>query len=929
MSNKYPKGSEWRKWDLHIHSPASFYWNGTKKLTDMTPEEKTSEIKNFIKILNDSDVEVFCLMDYWTFDWYLLLQGYLTENPDELTKTVFPGIELRVECPVDYRLNIHCLLSNELSKQEIIDFKSELYIRSIDKKLSDNSLQKFALSLDESKAGKHGFGNPSELVEEELLQLGSQTAEITKQSLLKAFNQIPINTGFIILPYDTSDGLLKLNWEDHPHDDNYFMQTADIFETRDKANIDLISGLKTEQNEKFFDNFFKTLGNMSKPCVSGSDAHKYSDYGKYPSDRITWIKADPTFEGLKQIIFEPHERVRISEVNPNLEFDKPYFSMITISEDVNVFQEEEDLEFSKNEGIPLNQNLVAIIGGRGEGKSMLTDFLASSFIDQKHSKEGAFNKNGEVNLSYYKSNQSDDDVIDFSLSEEKKAVDFIYINQGRLKNLVERKDKQFQLANSIRRLAKLKEPEFSDELDEKVQGSINEFHELQRYFAQQDEEGNYINSVEHLKSLEKSIQDFISNITTSENKEKLEKFSENLRKRNVLASKLNELLELEKEIRGLIETINDRINAANGDTSKIKLVELSAVQKQIDEIEKWKNEIQGTIDTISSTISDVKEEFKDYKGDLTTLLSDINKFQKRLSEIRELISASQAKQGKIENLRNLIFKNTDDSISLVDQIKQDYESQANALTDDWNEFKDVDSKEDLNPSQKAIMKNLLTDLEIEVRVDFDLESFYSELYHCIDGAKWRIKGNREAQIDSFGIVDMESFINFLKNRYEEFHSLEGVHSKALKKLLFTQDERGKYIQVFPILTYKGKDLNKISVGQKGTVYLKMMLATEAFAKPIIFDQPEDDLDNEFIMQNLISLFKELKQYRQVIIVTHNANLVVNADAEQVIVASNIDGKLSYNSGSLEDNTINSKICKILEGGEIAFEKRRSKYQEIE
>ncbi|MEP2446439.1 MAG: TrlF family ATPase, partial [Balneola sp.] len=148
---KFPKGSEWRKWDLHIHSPASFYWNGTKKLWEMTPEEKISEIKNFIEILNDSDVEVFCLMDYWTFDWYLLLQEYLNENPEELNKTVFPGIELRVECPVDYRLNIHCILSNDLSKQEIIDFKSELYIRSIDKKLSDDSLKRFALSLDESK----------------------------------------------------------------------------------------------------------------------------------------------------------------------------------------------------------------------------------------------------------------------------------------------------------------------------------------------------------------------------------------------------------------------------------------------------------------------------------------------------------------------------------------------------------------------------------------------------------------------------------------------------------------------------------------------------------------------------------------------------------------------------------------------------------
>ena len=247
----------------------------------------------------------------------------------------------------------------------------------------------------------------------------------------------------------------------------------------------------------------------------------------------------------------------------------------------------------------------------------------------------------------------------------------------------------------------------------------------------------------------------------------------------------------------------------------------------------------------------------------------------------------------------------------------------------WDDFKDVDSKERLNPSQKEIMKNLLTDLEIEVKIDFDVEKFYSLIYHSIDGAKWRIKGNVEAQKNAFQITDLDSFYDFLKTKYEDFYESDNIHSKTLKNIFFKESERKQYLKVFPILKYKGKDLNKISVGQKGTVYLKMMLATEAFSKPIIFDQPEDDLDNEFIMQNLISLFKELKQYRQVIIVTHNANLVVNADAEQVIVASNIDGELNYVSGSLENQLINSKICQILEGGELAFEKRRRKYQQIQ
>lgn len=401
-----------------------------------------------------------------------------------------------------------------------------------------------------------------------------------------------------------------------------------------------------------------------------------------------------------------------------------------------------------------------------------------------------------------------------------------------------------------------------------------------------------------------------------------------LRLRNSLNSKLKELTELENEIKNSIEKLNSQIEQVNGKLNRISLIELSDLKKQFNEITAWKSELNNQVAGISETISAVKEEFKDYKGDLTTLLNDIDKFQKNLSETRERIAVSKSRRARLEKLKSTIFESSEEVKSLIDKIKEEYERQVKELIDNWDEFKNVESNQSLNPSQKAIMENLLTDLEIEVKIDFDPEKFYDEIYHCIDGAKWRIKGNREAQKNSFGVTDLDSYFEFLRNKYLEFYGSDGVHSKTLKSTLFFEEKRKSYLKVFPILKYKGKDLNKISVGQKGTVYLKMMLATEAFSKPIIFDQPEDDLDNEFIMQNLISLFKELKQYRQVIIVTHNANLVVNADAEQVIVASNQDGNLEYSSGSLEDNFINSKICQILEGGEIAFEKRRNKYQKI-
>ncbi len=122
---------------------------------------------------------------------------------------------------------------------------------------------------------------------------------------------------------------------------------------------------------------------------------------------------------------------------------------------------------------------------------------------------------------------------------------------------------------------------------------------------------------------------------------------------------------------------------------------------------------------------------------------------------------------------------------------------------------------------------------------------------------------------------------------------------TFSKYLLIHQLKNKYVQVIPKITVEGKNLNELSAGQKGTFYLCLKLATQLFSGPIIFDQPEDDLDNDFITNQLIDLFKDIKKYRQVIIVSHNANLVVNADSEQVIIANNNQENLSYSSGSLK------------------------------
>ena len=137
-----------------------------------------------------------------------------------------------------------------------------------------------------------------------------------------------------------------------------------------------------------------------------------------------------------------------------------------------------------------------------------------------------------------------------------------------------------------------------------------------------------------------------------------------------------------------------------------------------------------------------------------------------------------------------------------------------------------------------------------------------------------------------------------------------------------------HISVRYELAYDSIDIRKLSPGTRGIVLLLLYLALDdADDRPLIIDQPEENLDPQSVFVELVSLFIEAKSKRQVIMVTHNANLVINTDADQVIVAqagAHSPGGLptiEYMAGGLEDAIIRRKVCDILEGGEDAFRER--------
>ena len=137
-----------------------------------------------------------------------------------------------------------------------------------------------------------------------------------------------------------------------------------------------------------------------------------------------------------------------------------------------------------------------------------------------------------------------------------------------------------------------------------------------------------------------------------------------------------------------------------------------------------------------------------------------------------------------------------------------------------------------------------------------------------------------------------------------------------------------YLNVGFSLKMGDKPLEQLSPGEKGSVLLIFYLALDQEEKPLIIDQPEDNLDNQSVFDKLVPCVLEAKKNRQVILITHNPNLAIACDSELIIYSENSGNQIEYLSGPIEEQLINEKLVDILEGTMPAFDLRTSKYKGI-
>ncbi len=189
------------------------------------------------------------------------------------------------------------------------------------------------------------------------------------------------------------------------------------------------------------------------------------------------------------------------------------------------------------------------------------------------------------------------------------------------------------------------------------------------------------------------------------------------------------------------------------------------------------------------------------------------------------------------------------------------------------------------------------------------------------GDAWRTGGATEAG---------DALLQFVQSHRQDLlnHRPSHIESKEWLPQVSAWLFSTKHIRVSYGLEFDGVPIERLSPGTRGIVLLLLYLAVDSQDdRPLIVDQPEENLDPQSIYDELVVEFQRATQRRQVIIVTHNANLVVNTDADQVIVArsgGHVPGqlpKMIYTSGGLEDPQIREAVCSILEGGKRAFQER--------
>ncbi len=957
------KGSEWKQWDLHFHTQSSYDYG-----------DKSVKNQDIIDEMKKNNISAFAITDHHVID----IERF--KDLSNLGKaegiTVLPGIEFLSDARGQAPIHFIAIFSENADIGYIwgqIEHRTAISkVRGEGKKLNE-----VYCDLEDT----------IKLIKEDLHGIVTIHAGKKSNSIENMTNSLPHS---VVQKMDTAN-------------------LIDIFEL----------GKESDQDDyrKFV---FPALKKII-PMIICSDNHNIK---KYIRKQKLWIKGAPTFEGLKYALNEPESRFFIGEepaiikrVSDNrTKYIKSLHIKRTGKKDANSIWFEDIV-------IPLNNELVTIIGHKGSGKSALSDIIAMC-SDAEHSEDNIFlhkqkfKKKGladrfVASIEFESGRKTDERELIHTIDESQERL-VRYLPQSYFEKVCNEVDKVDAFRAEIEKVVfqyvppekRMGSATFEELISLKKTSAEKEIHHIHEKILELNEEiirlenqtdPNHKKSLlskikikeDELKSHNEAKSDVIDDPSKNTESEDTKKKKADLQE--VESSKQK----IEEEIKVIRNSISDRnyliieSEKLNRDL-KNKYNELIFTISEGKELsDKCGFDISKAIrvdfdeSIISSRILSLKEanvndtkhikidddwNTKDYEG--LSLASKLESLKAKIKEIHTGFSGEQkAYQEYLDELSewNQRRKEIEGDIEAVDsliylQSKLSYLS--SCLKNDLDGARELRVNKSIEiHSKKSEIKSFYDEVKEEISKKLEASdvsglSIDSSFYCSSEFRKSILRNIKQNRVGSFyGSEDgatllqeelisqtdwnnSDSVGTFLRKiiEYLELDKRDGAKDNERTYIGdITKDRSELYSYIYGLnfiepyydLRQKGKSLEQLSPGEKGALLLVFYLVLDKEDIPLIIDQPEDNLDNNSVAKVLVPYIKEAKKLRQIIMVTHNPNLAVVADSEQVIKVS-IDkengNEFSFISGGIENSVINEQIVEVLEGTIPAFTLRKDKYQ---
>lgn len=978
------RGSEWERWEPHIHAPGTVLNNQFGNGAAWEPYLAALEIST-------PAIRAIGVTDYYvteTYEEMLRLRGTGRLTNLEL---IFPNVEVRLDVAARSGfVNLHLLVSPE-------DPNHVGELRRILTRLQFNAFaDRFDCTRDDLiRLGKRA--DPAIIDDRIALAHGATQFKVNFAQLREVFGESEWAKKNILIAVAgaTGDGTSGVR------------QAADATLRQEiEAFSHIIFSSSSAQREFWLGQQAVTVEelrgryNGCKPCLHGSDAHNQQSVGQPTGDRFSWIKGALRFDTLRQACIDPDGRAYVGSEPPRAAMPSQVIREVEFTGAL----------WAATPTIPLNSGLVAIIGARGSGKTALADVIAAgcdaisvtswntdenispSFLVRARSLVG----NAAVKLTWGGNNTTTRNLDGRDALGPTTYPRARYLSQQFVEELCSSKGASEGLLQEIERV--IFEAHRGDEREGTT--SFAELLEARtgRFQAARAREADAIASISERIADELEKESLVDTLTSQVTQKRtlITGYTSDLSKLVVkgtevqaarhaelgqVAQALSSKVQLFAKQRRAFATMQDEVKSMRATTAPEMLRQTQARYSGSGlGVTQWEDFLliyKGDVDkALLSYIGWADQEVAKINGDppppgdanvplipdgsdlLTLTLAVIKAEMTRLEQfisadtlIRNQYAALSARIAQENSALKGLETRQMDALGATPRrrlLQTEREAAYGRLFDAiLSEQGVLEALYAPLMTRLASSSGTLRKLSFSVSrvVDADSWGQFAEdkLIDCRKSGPFNGRGslialaNAElkpawvtgdaAQIQAAmtGFItkywkDLVKHAPFAPTQKQEF----GAWLKQFAQWLFSTE----HIRVRYEIAYDGVDIRKLSPGTRGVVLLLLYLALDdADDRPLIIDQPEENLDPKSVFDELVSLFITAKAKRQVIIVTHNANLVINTDADQIIIAHagpHPAGGLpaiTYVAGGLEEAHIREAVCNILEGGEQAFRER--------